>query len=53
MVVTGCASPLSQARAFLSEYYREHNMELLKLLNRLGQSLPAWLREELQGNSWS
>ncbi|KAJ8250546.1 hypothetical protein COCON_G00224680 [Conger conger] len=42
-----------EARSFLAEYYRQHNMALLKLLNRLGQSLPAWLREELQGASWS
>lgn len=42
-----------QSRAFLTEHYREHNMELLRLLNRLGQPLPAWLREELQSSSWS
>ncbi|KAL6486946.1 hypothetical protein MHYP_G00035720 [Metynnis hypsauchen] len=40
-------------RAFLMEDYREHNLELLRLLNRLGQTLPLWLREELQSNSWS
>lgn len=44
---------LSQTRAFLTEYYREHNLELLRLLNRLGQALPTWLREELQSTSWS
>lgn len=43
----------SQTRAFLTEYYREHNLELLRLLNRLGQALPSWLREELQSTSWS
>lgn len=37
-----------QARAYLSRYYREHNVELSKLLHRLGQPLPSWLREELQ-----
>ncbi|XP_024282617.1 bifunctional heparan sulfate N-deacetylase/N-sulfotransferase 2 isoform X1 [Oncorhynchus tshawytscha] len=42
-----------ESRAFLTEHYREHNMELLRLLNRLGQPLPAWLREELQSSSWS
>ncbi|KAJ8418386.1 hypothetical protein AAFF_G00140950 [Aldrovandia affinis] len=42
-----------ETRSFLTEYYREHNMELLKLLNRLGQGLPTWLREELQSTSWS
>lgn len=38
----------SQARAFLSGYYRDHNVELSRLLHRLGQPLPAWLRQELQ-----
>ncbi|XP_017264253.1 bifunctional heparan sulfate N-deacetylase/N-sulfotransferase 4 [Kryptolebias marmoratus] len=37
-----------EARAYLSKYYREHNVELSKLLHRLGQPLPSWLREELQ-----
>ncbi|XP_006917845.1 bifunctional heparan sulfate N-deacetylase/N-sulfotransferase 3 [Pteropus alecto] len=36
------------SRAFLSSYYRDHNVELAKLLHRLGQPLPAWLRQELQ-----
>ncbi|KAB0344904.1 hypothetical protein FD755_019929, partial [Muntiacus reevesi] len=36
------------SRAFLSSYYREHNVELSKLLHRLGQPLPSWLRQELQ-----
>lgn len=44
-----CARPLSpQAHAYLSKYYREHNVELSKLLHRLGLPLPSWLREELQ-----
>nr|KAF6401849.1 N-deacetylase and N-sulfotransferase 4 [Rousettus aegyptiacus] len=38
----------SESRAFLSSYYRDHNVELAKLLHRLGQPLPAWLRQELQ-----
>uniref|UniRef100_A0A8C2KFM6 [heparan sulfate]-glucosamine N-sulfotransferase n=1 Tax=Cyprinus carpio TaxID=7962 RepID=A0A8C2KFM6_CYPCA len=38
----------SESRAFLSRFYREQNIELSKLLHRLGQPLPAWLREELQ-----
>uniref|UniRef100_H3A5G8 [heparan sulfate]-glucosamine N-sulfotransferase n=2 Tax=Latimeria chalumnae TaxID=7897 RepID=H3A5G8_LATCH len=38
----------SESRAFLSNYYREHNVELSKLLHRLGQALPSWLRQELQ-----
>uniref|UniRef100_A0A8C1T0Y4 [heparan sulfate]-glucosamine N-sulfotransferase n=1 Tax=Cyprinus carpio TaxID=7962 RepID=A0A8C1T0Y4_CYPCA len=42
-----------ETRAFLTEYYQEHNLELLRLLNRLGQALPTWLREELQSTSWS
>ncbi|RLV96725.1 hypothetical protein DV515_00012508 [Chloebia gouldiae] len=37
-----------ESRAFLSSYYREHNVELSKLLHRLGQPLPSWLRQELQ-----
>ncbi|XP_053317415.1 bifunctional heparan sulfate N-deacetylase/N-sulfotransferase 4-like [Spea bombifrons] len=37
-----------ESRAFLSSYYREHNIELSKLLHRLGQPLPSWLRQELQ-----
>ncbi|ELK07598.1 Bifunctional heparan sulfate N-deacetylase/N-sulfotransferase 4 [Pteropus alecto] len=37
-----------QSRTFLSSYYRDHNVELAKLLHRLGQPLPAWLRQELQ-----
>lgn len=38
----------SDSRAFLSSYYRDHNVELSKLLHRLGQPLPSWLRQELQ-----
>uniref|UniRef100_A0A669C9E2 [heparan sulfate]-glucosamine N-sulfotransferase n=1 Tax=Oreochromis niloticus TaxID=8128 RepID=A0A669C9E2_ORENI len=43
----------SESRAFLAEYYHEHNMDLLRLLSRLGQPLPSWLRQELQSTSWS
>ncbi|XP_051771570.1 bifunctional heparan sulfate N-deacetylase/N-sulfotransferase 2 isoform X1 [Ctenopharyngodon idella] len=42
-----------ESRAFLSEYYREQNVELLRLLKRLGQPLPIWLRDELHNASWS
>uniref|UniRef100_A0A8C1M9L1 [heparan sulfate]-glucosamine N-sulfotransferase n=1 Tax=Cyprinus carpio TaxID=7962 RepID=A0A8C1M9L1_CYPCA len=38
----------SESRVFLSRFYRDQNIELSKLLHRLGQPLPAWLREELQ-----
>uniref|UniRef100_A0A8C5LP71 Bifunctional heparan sulfate N-deacetylase/N-sulfotransferase 1 n=1 Tax=Leptobrachium leishanense TaxID=445787 RepID=A0A8C5LP71_9ANUR len=38
----------SECRTFLSIYYRDHNVELSKLLHRLGQPLPSWLRQELQ-----
>nr|XP_056711924.1 bifunctional heparan sulfate N-deacetylase/N-sulfotransferase 3 [Euleptes europaea] len=38
----------SECRAFLSSYYRDHNVELSKLLHKLGQPLPSWLRQELQ-----
>lgn len=41
------ALPL-QSRAFLRDYYRDHNIELSKLLYKMGQTLPTWLREELQ-----
>ncbi|KAK7901135.1 hypothetical protein WMY93_017904 [Mugilogobius chulae] len=43
----------TETRAYLTEYYREHNVELLRLLNRLGQPLPSWLRQDLQSTSWS
>ncbi|GCC37340.1 hypothetical protein chiPu_0015844 [Chiloscyllium punctatum] len=43
----------SASRTFLTNYYREHNIELSKQLNKLGQALPSWLREELQHTSWS
>ncbi|XP_046892157.1 bifunctional heparan sulfate N-deacetylase/N-sulfotransferase 1-like [Hypomesus transpacificus] len=36
-----------ESQAFLKDYYRDHNMELSKLLYRMGQSLPGWLRQEL------
>uniref|UniRef100_A0A8C1VLS4 Bifunctional heparan sulfate N-deacetylase/N-sulfotransferase 1 n=1 Tax=Cyprinus carpio TaxID=7962 RepID=A0A8C1VLS4_CYPCA len=35
------------SRTFLREYYHEHNIELSKLLYKMGQPLPSWLREEL------
>ncbi|XP_026532388.1 bifunctional heparan sulfate N-deacetylase/N-sulfotransferase 3 isoform X2 [Notechis scutatus] len=38
----------SECRAYLSSYYRDHNVELSKLLHKLGQPLPSWLRQELQ-----
>uniref|UniRef100_A0A8C7Z6X0 [heparan sulfate]-glucosamine N-sulfotransferase n=1 Tax=Oryzias sinensis TaxID=183150 RepID=A0A8C7Z6X0_9TELE len=43
----------SESRAFLTEYFHNHNTELLRLLNRLGRPLPSWLRQELQSSSWS
>lgn len=39
---------LFQSRAFLKDYYRDHNIELSKLLYKMGQTLPTWLREDLQ-----
>lgn len=39
---------LLQSRTFLKEYYRDHNVELSKLLYKMGQTLPTWLREDLQ-----
>ena len=41
------SSSLLQSQGFLREYYRDHNIELSKLLYRMGQPLPSWLREEL------
>ncbi|KAG7465177.1 hypothetical protein MATL_G00173560 [Megalops atlanticus] len=41
----------SDSRSFLREHYREHNVELSKLLYRMGQPLPSWLREELLNTS--
>uniref|UniRef100_A0A8C5QZN1 Bifunctional heparan sulfate N-deacetylase/N-sulfotransferase 1 n=1 Tax=Leptobrachium leishanense TaxID=445787 RepID=A0A8C5QZN1_9ANUR len=41
------------SRTFLADFYRESNIELSKLLNRLGHPLPTWLREELQNSSRS
>ncbi|XP_062909118.1 bifunctional heparan sulfate N-deacetylase/N-sulfotransferase 1b [Mobula hypostoma] len=38
------------SRAFLREHYRDSNIELSKLLYKLGQTLPTWLREELQNS---
>lgn len=38
---------LWQSRSFLREHYRDHNIELSKLLYKMGQPLPSWLREEL------
>uniref|UniRef100_A0A8C7V4D3 Bifunctional heparan sulfate N-deacetylase/N-sulfotransferase 1 n=1 Tax=Oncorhynchus mykiss TaxID=8022 RepID=A0A8C7V4D3_ONCMY len=37
----------TDSRAFLREHYRDHNIELSKLLYKMGQPLPSWLREEL------
>ncbi|XP_063776282.1 bifunctional heparan sulfate N-deacetylase/N-sulfotransferase 4-like isoform X1 [Pseudophryne corroboree] len=37
-----------ESRTFLSSYYQDHNIELSRLLHRLGQPLPSWLRQELQ-----
>uniref|UniRef100_A0AAR2LXC2 Bifunctional heparan sulfate N-deacetylase/N-sulfotransferase 1 n=1 Tax=Pygocentrus nattereri TaxID=42514 RepID=A0AAR2LXC2_PYGNA len=37
----------SESQVFLREYYRDHNIELSKLLYRMGQPLPSWLKDEL------
>ncbi|TSQ35301.1 Bifunctional heparan sulfate N-deacetylase/N-sulfotransferase 1 [Bagarius yarrelli] len=37
----------SESQMFLREYYRDHNIELSKLLYRMGQPLPTWLKDEL------
>ncbi|XP_014055371.1 bifunctional heparan sulfate N-deacetylase/N-sulfotransferase 1 isoform X2 [Salmo salar] len=36
-----------ESQSFLREHYRDHNIELSKLLYRMGQPLPSWLREQL------
>ncbi|GAB1298813.1 Bifunctional heparan sulfate N-deacetylase/N-sulfotransferase 2 [Apodemus speciosus] len=40
-----------ESRLFLTDFFRNHNLELSKLLSRLGQPAPLWLREELQHSS--
>ncbi|XP_078267797.1 bifunctional heparan sulfate N-deacetylase/N-sulfotransferase 1b [Rhinoraja longicauda] len=40
----------NDSQALLREHYRDANIELSKLLYKLGQTLPTWLREELQNN---
>ncbi|KAI1887086.1 hypothetical protein AGOR_G00202500 [Albula goreensis] len=42
-----------ETRAYLTGHFRELNMDLLRLLSRLGHPLPGWLREELQSGRWS
>uniref|UniRef100_A0A8C7LRC3 Bifunctional heparan sulfate N-deacetylase/N-sulfotransferase 1 n=1 Tax=Oncorhynchus kisutch TaxID=8019 RepID=A0A8C7LRC3_ONCKI len=37
----------TDSRSFLREHYRDNNIELSKLLYKMGQPLPSWLREEL------
>ncbi|XP_056675479.1 bifunctional heparan sulfate N-deacetylase/N-sulfotransferase 2 isoform X3 [Monodelphis domestica] len=37
-----------ESRLLLVDFFRDHNLELSKLLSRLGQPLPSWLQEELQ-----
>ncbi|XP_033064273.1 bifunctional heparan sulfate N-deacetylase/N-sulfotransferase 2 isoform X3 [Trachypithecus francoisi] len=41
----------TESRLFLTDFFRNHNLELSKLLSRLGQPVPSWLREELQHSS--
>uniref|UniRef100_A0A9L0TFW0 [heparan sulfate]-glucosamine N-sulfotransferase n=1 Tax=Equus caballus TaxID=9796 RepID=A0A9L0TFW0_HORSE len=41
----------TESRLFLVDFFRNHNLELSKLLSRLGQPMPSWLREELQHSS--
>ena len=38
----------AESSAFLRDYYRLYNEALLKLLNRLGYSIPDWLEDELK-----
>ncbi|XP_073096914.1 bifunctional heparan sulfate N-deacetylase/N-sulfotransferase 2 isoform X4 [Manis javanica] len=41
----------TDSRLFLMDFFRNHNLELSKLLSRLGQPVPSWLQEELQHSS--
>ncbi|XP_032696111.1 bifunctional heparan sulfate N-deacetylase/N-sulfotransferase 2 isoform X3 [Lontra canadensis] len=41
----------AESRLFLMDFFRNHNLDLSKLLSRLGQPVPSWLREELQHSS--
>ncbi|XP_015447718.1 bifunctional heparan sulfate N-deacetylase/N-sulfotransferase 2 isoform X2 [Pteropus alecto] len=41
----------TESRLFLTDFFRNHNLDLSKLLSRLGQPMPSWLREELQHSS--
>lgn len=38
----------TESQNFLRDYYRLHNEALLKLLRRLGYSIPDWLEDELK-----
>ena len=38
----------TQSQKYLKSYYRLYNEALLKLLRRLGYSVPEWLEEELK-----
>jgi hypothetical protein len=37
-----------ESSKFLRDYYRLSNEALLKLLNRLGYTIPDWLEDELK-----
>ncbi|XP_016417035.1 bifunctional heparan sulfate N-deacetylase/N-sulfotransferase 1-like [Sinocyclocheilus rhinocerous] len=39
--------PDKQSQVFLRNYYRDGNIQLSKLLYKMGQVLPGWLREDL------
>ncbi|XP_016142573.1 bifunctional heparan sulfate N-deacetylase/N-sulfotransferase 1-like isoform X2 [Sinocyclocheilus grahami] len=39
--------PDKQSQVFLRKYYRDGNIQLSKLLYKMGQVLPGWLREDL------
>ncbi|XP_073734875.1 bifunctional heparan sulfate N-deacetylase/N-sulfotransferase 2 isoform X2 [Callorhinus ursinus] len=41
----------TESRLYLTDFFRNHNLDLSKLLSRLGQPVPSWLREELQHSS--
>ncbi|XP_043842338.1 bifunctional heparan sulfate N-deacetylase/N-sulfotransferase 2 isoform X3 [Dromiciops gliroides] len=41
----------AESRLLLIDFFRDHNLELSKLLSRLGQPLPSWLQEELRRSS--
>ena len=43
----------AKATDFLHSYYSKPNLALSKLLSKLGQTIPAWLEDDLRDFKWS